>query len=123
LQIGQYHRQNNGVTSKTIKLFVTNGNYYTDSDTVFLSYFDTSFNQNVDPGSFIWAPTTAEGDNAQPTPWRSPQIFEDYWDSSELERGTTVVKLPSGAQSNFTYFSTTATTIENQAFGVERGRK
>jgi len=122
LQIGQYH-ENEGVTSEDIKLFITNANYYTDTDAAFLSYFNTTFNADVEPGDFIWADGTGEDDSAQPTPWRSPQIFSDYLDSDDLTSGTTNVNLPSGASSNFTYYIYTATTLQNDAFGVKEGRK
>jgi len=116
LQIGQYH-QNGGDTLDTIKLIVTNANYYTDSDVPFLAYFSTNFNAGVSPGAFLWAPPTEQDGTAQPVPWRSPQIFSD-----ELNENTLKSRFQTIPNRNFTYATISTRTVSNTAYGVKAGQ-
>jgi hypothetical protein len=80
LNIGQYQTMQNGDLSKTIKLILTPPNINPNPRSkevplYLLSYFETSFNQDVEPGDFLWP---SEG---LIVPLRSPQIFADYLDA------------------------------------------
>lgn len=116
--IGQYQTIDNGDLDKTLKMIVTNNNYYSDSNAKFLSYFSTSFNEDVSPGDFVWAPGTGSGQIAQQTPWRSMQIFQESMDSAALEDAFVEI-----SGTNLTTAVYKATTIDNPAFGVKEGQK
>lgn len=106
-----------GDMQKKLKVVLTDQNYYQDTNAKFLSYFQTSFNEGVSPGKFVWAPPTSPSSNAQSTPWRSPQIFNDYLDESMIKNSKKHI-----VGTNITYVHVNATTIENKAFGVLPGQ-
>jgi hypothetical protein len=113
INIGQYHALQDADLDKTIKVVLTNTNEEWNTTfqyTQFLQYFNASFNQNVAPGGFLWAPSYS-------TPYRSPQIFEDYMDEDSLN-----ALLEPVPGSNMTTAILTATTTANVAFGVLAGQ-
>lgn len=118
LNIGQYQTVDGGSLDKTIKVIMSNNNFYEDSHVNVLSYFNATFNAKVAPGDFIWAPATAAGSQVQNAPWRSYQIFEDYLDDTILSSC-----LLSFAGSQLRYCFMNATTIDNAYFGVKAGQK
>ena len=89
-----------------------------DSNAKILSYFETTFNTNVEPGEFIWAPfTVPDSRSAQETPWRSPQIFAEFLDDELLEAQFSEI-----GSTGITTSTYEVTTIENAAFGVQAGQ-
>jgi len=48
--IGQYHREGYDPQRSTLKVIVTNNNYYTANNVKLRAYFATDFNSNVSPG-------------------------------------------------------------------------
>jgi hypothetical protein len=118
--IGQYHSLNTTDLNQTLKVIVTNNNYYTDLNTKFLSYFSTPFNQGIAPGDFIWPPKTLAGTATLNTnPWRSMQIFTDYLDDDLFLAKFEKID----ANSNITTAMYEATTLANPAFGVRAGQR
>ena len=119
--IAQY--QKNHTLNETIKVIVTNHNYYEDTNVKFLSYFNTTFNQDIEPGALVWAPTpygnqsflSVGGGNLHP--WRSMQIFSDYMDDAILR--SQCLPIP---RVNLTTATFHVTTIRNRAFGVTGGQ-
>jgi hypothetical protein len=106
--------------NQTLKVIVTNNNYYTDTNTKFLSYFQTPFNQGIAPGDIIWPPTAlAGGSTLNTNPWRSMQIFSDFLDDDLFV--SQFQKLD--ATSNITTAIYEATTLANPAFGVQAGQR
>jgi hypothetical protein len=116
MNIGQYQTIDDGDLTVPIKLIVTNNNYYTDSNVKFLAYFNTTFNQEAEPGAFDWAPPTGSG-VAQAAPWRSMRIFAEYLDDASLLAAFEPIE-----DTNLTTAVYTATTIDNPAFGVKAGQ-
>jgi hypothetical protein len=118
--IGQYHTIDKGDLGKTLKVIVTNNNFYTDSNVRFLSYFSTPFNQGIAPGDFIWPSfTIAGGVSAQEAPRRSTQIFNEFLD----DKGMLAKFEPIPNSSGLTSARYQATTIQNDAYGVMQGQK
>jgi hypothetical protein len=123
--IGQYQSGVGGSdTSKTLKIFLTNMNDNGDSNVEFLSYFQTSFNSGVEPGSYLWPPSSTLATTSleynltsAATPIRSAQIFETSLDESQLAQSTNSV-----AGTNLTYAMLSAVTTNNPAFGVSAGQ-
>jgi len=112
LNIGEYQMsEDGGDPSITVKVLLTDMNQIKDSNVKILSYFNTTFNQNIEPGDFVWAPS-------EQVPWRSPQIFDNYLDNAMIQQAT--VSVPG---TSLTYTPITATTISNRAFGVSAGQK
>jgi len=98
--------------NSSLKIILTNCN--DQWDTVFnraqlLQYFSTYFNQGVVPGEYLWAPTYY-------TPFRSPQIFEEYLDEDGLDALLEPIE-----GSNMTTARLTGTTVDNPSFGVVAG--
>lgn len=118
MNIGQFHTVDNGNLNKTMKVILTNHNYYQDTNVKFLSYFNTTFNEDVAPGDYIWAPGTVPGTAAQNAPWRSMQIFGEF-----LDDDTMVAAFEPISSTNLTSAVYTATTIDNPAFGVKAGQR
>jgi len=116
LDIGQYQKNNpqdveDGTVVKVLVVNADPGPVPTYNAVLFLSYFNTAFNEGVPPGGYVWAPVHA-------TPWRSPQIFEETLDeetffalAEQIEGRNTTTTLLSG------------TTIDNSAFGTVAGQK
>lgn len=120
--IRQY--QVDGDINRTLKVIVTNNNYYTDTNMKLLSYFATTFNQDIVPGDYIWPPSAVDNQlMAHYTPYRSPQIFVDYMDDILFESKFVSVH-NSTANSNLSYaIFHQLTTIENVAFHIRGGQK
>lgn len=119
LTVGRHHTEDNADLSKPLKIIKCFTYFESDKDTKFLAYFNTTFNQGVEPGDFLWAPSTIAERNVQPNPWRSPQMFEEYLDQDSLDsiRGGFLPGVNCSAS------ELTATTIENKAAGVKAGQK
>jgi len=117
LNVGQYQTVDNGDLTKTLKVILTNNNMNTSSNVQFLSYFQTSFNQGIAPGDFLWLPSWSMYGPPAPTPVRSNQIFADYLDDELLTS-----KLQQLSGTNMTYALMNATTLDNVAFGVKAGQ-
>jgi hypothetical protein len=116
MNIGQYQSIDVGDLTVPIKLIVTNNNFYADSNVRFLAYFNTTFNQEAEPGAFDWAPPAGSG-VAQPTPWRSMRIFAEYLDDASMLAAFEPIE-----DTNLTTAVYTATTIDNPAFGIKAGQ-
>lgn len=118
LNIGQYQTVDAGSLANTMKVIVTNNNFFEDTNVKFLSYFSTTFNQGIPPGNFIWPPSTVTGKNAQENPWRSPQIFREYLDDESLLSAFVPI-----VGTNLTTAIYSVTTTNNPAFGTKAGQK
>ena len=79
-----------------------------------LSYFNTTFNQGVDPGAFLWP---AEMDQHMNLPLYSTQIFDSYLDFEMLNNISQPIE-----GMNVTTALLKATTIENPAFHTMAGQ-
>ena len=104
-----------GPSSTCLRAIVTNNNVYTDSNFNILSFFNTSFNQGIEPGGFLW-PTSWAMNYTMPNPRRSPQIFAECMSNADLDDA--LVSIPG---TNFSTALLRGTTIKNDAFGVEAG--
>lgn len=111
LSIGEYQSLEQGDTSMTLKVLLLNSNNFDNSTSSnpYLAYFNTDFNQDVAPGDFLWT----KGQ----TPWRSPQIFQEYMDWAIL---ASLVSPIEGTR--FSTLKMSGTTIDNPAFGVVSGQ-
>lgn len=118
LNIGHYHTIDGGSLTETLKVIVTNNNFIEDTNVKFLSYFSTTFNQNVNPGEFVWPPGTVPGDSAQENPWRSMQIFQDYLDDESMLAQFIPIQ-----NTDLTTAIYEVTTVANPAFGVKAGQR
>jgi hypothetical protein len=122
--LGQYHsslKTTTGFGNHTLKVIVTNNNYYTDRNTKFLSYFATPFNRGIAPGEWIWPPASLAGTAARNTnPWRSMQIFADVLDDAQL---LSQFEPLDDDGSNITTAVYEATTVANPAWGVRAGQR
>jgi hypothetical protein len=121
MNIAQYQTVDNGDLGSVMKVILTNNNFVSDGNTKFLSYFKTTFNKDVAPGDFIWAPPSAAGSTAQiaqANPWRSPQIFEQELDDSDMVAAFRPIEGTS--LTTAVYY---ATTIDNAAFGTKAGQQ
>lgn len=122
--IAQYQKDPNHSLNTTIKVILTNHNYYEDTNMKFLSYFNTSFTKGIAPGHLVWPPT-AYGNSSFLSfggfnfhPWRSMQIFSDYMDDAIML--SKFVPIPNF---NLTTAIYEVTTIDNRAYGVKGGQK
>lgn len=123
MSIGEYQTTDDGDLTKTLKLVLTKANFIgdTNSDSLFLSYFATTFNQGVTPGDYIWpianasAPASSASTN---TPIMSVQIFAEEMTLETLES----LRVPVTG-TNLTTAVVTATTVDNAAFGTKAGQK
>ena len=104
-----------GPSSTCLRAIVTNNNMYSDSNFNMVSFFNTSFNQGIEPGGFLW-PTSWAMNNTIPHPRRSPQIFAECMSVADLDEA--LVSIPG---TNFSTAVLRGTTINNDAFGVEAG--
>lgn len=107
--------QKSGNLSATLKVVLTNTNIWSDasySTSMILSYFNTTFNQGVHPGAYIWAPE-------QVAPWPSSQIFDTYLDATMLNDSMQ----PISNGSNVTTALLNGTTLNNPMYGVQAGQK
>ncbi|CAB9522678.1 expressed unknown protein [Seminavis robusta] len=115
INIAQYHLTAQNPLDKTLKIVVTNTNEAGswDSDRMnaqLLQYFNTSLNQGVPPGDYIWF-------DALPLPFRSPQIFQDSMDMDTLN-----ALLEPIDGSDMTTAVLQVTTTDNPAFGIQAGQ-
>ncbi|KAL3925866.1 MAG: hypothetical protein SGILL_000115 [Bacillariaceae sp.] len=102
--------------SETLKVVATLTNNCNYGPTPFLAYFDTDFNENVEPGEFLWPVNHTDSFNL---PLQSPQLFEDKLDESSLDSMTKTL-----SNLNVTYAEVKgATTLENPAFRTKAGQK
>ena len=104
-----------GPSPTCLRAIVTNNNAYTDSNFNMLSFFNTSFNQGIEPGGFLW-PTSWAMNSTIPNPRRSAQIFAECMSNADLDDA--LVSIPG---TNFSTAVLRGTTINNDAFGVEEG--
>lgn len=113
--IGQYQNSAAADLTKTLKLVLTNTNEKFTPGTYEFSqitqYFNTSWNQDIAPGGYVWLPGFVN-------PYRSPQIFEEMLTDEDL---LAVIEPIEGY--NHTTAMLEGTTVENPAFGVKRGQK
>jgi len=116
--VAEYQTVDGGDLGSTMKVVMTDMNYYTNTDVLFLVYFNTTFNSGVEPGDYLWAPGTGQSEIAQAAPFRSPQIFGDYLDTEGLE--SRIRKIDG---TNLTYAEIGGTTIRNEAFGTLDGQR
>jgi len=114
LNVAQYQNSEGADMTKTMKLVLTNNNRNFTADTYdthqILQYFETEFNQNIEPGDYIWLKHMA-------SPYRSPQVFGDSLSEDDL---MAAVEPTEG--SNITTAIFKATTGENKAFGIQAGQ-
>lgn len=103
-----------GPSSSCLRAIVTSNNMYTFSNFDMLSFFNTSFNQGIEPGGFLWPSSWAK--NMPPNPRRSPQIFAECMSDADLNDA--LVSIPG---TNFSTAVLRGTTVKNDAFGVEAG--
>jgi len=111
------YQSKHGNTDEEIKVILTIHNNINDNLNYILGYFNTTWNENVEPGEFIW-PVKGTGIGPQPTPRQSRQIFQEYQDEESLGN---VLENINGTTLTTTILS--ATTIDNDAFGVTGGQK
>jgi hypothetical protein len=76
-----------------------------------LSYFSTSFNQNVQPGGLLWVP-------GRQLPIRSPQVFEESLEEQNITDTRVSIQ-----GTNLTTSVYAATTVDNPAYGVKAGQQ
>lgn len=106
-----------GPSSSCLRAIITNNNMYTLDNFDMLSFFNTSFNQGIEPGGFLWPTSWAMNmNNTIPNPRRSPQIFAECMSDADLDDA--MVSIPG---TNLTTALLHGTTIKNDAFGVEAG--
>ena len=107
-----------GGSSTCLRAIVTDNNMNTQSNFHMLSYFNTSFNQGIDPGGFLWPTSLLWAMNMppNPNPRQSPQIFAECMSDADLNDA--LVSIPG---TNFSTAVLRGTTINNDAFGVEAG--
>jgi hypothetical protein len=114
LNIAIYQMQSNGDVSKTLRVILTANNRWQHFPFAILSYFNTTFNQGVDPGAFLWP---AEMDQHMNLPLYSNQIFDSYLDFEMLNNISQPIE-----GMNVTTALLKATTIENPAFHTMAGQ-
>ena len=117
LSIGNYQTVDSGPLQNTLKIVVTLTLLEGHNDVKFLSYFNTTFNQGIEPGEFLWQRSFQDLNTFEPNPIRSPQIFEDSLDQESFDAIKTFVP-----GINVTCAKISATTIDNPAFGVVAGQ-
>ena len=103
-------------TDGEVKLIISNNNYYSNNMNNVLGYFSTSWNEGVAPGDFIWAPGVGSG--PENNPWQSNQIFNEYLDEESLK-----ALLQPIAGTNLTSATVSATTVDNDVYGMVAGQK
>jgi len=101
----------------SVKLIMVNNNFYTNNANNVLQYFNTTNNQGVEPGGFLW-PIGVTDDTPNDAPWMSQQIFGEYYDTETL---TSVLESIEGT--NLTTARLEGNTVTNAAFGVVEGTK
>ena len=117
LNVAEYQASEGGDLEKTMKVLLTDQNYVTDSPSNILSYFQTTFNEGVPPGGFVWPPSVGANAVAAKNPRRSAQIFEDYLDTQMIDSAMMPIE---GTQMTYAYIN--ATTIDNPAYGTIAGQ-
>lgn len=114
LNIGLHQMSTNGNLTKTLKVILCNNNVLGGLPIEELAYFNTTFNQGVEPGAFIW-PTLQ--DQHLDLPLYSPQIFDSYLDLDMLNNITEPIE-----GINVTTALIKTTTIDNPAFHTRAGQ-
>ena len=115
LNIGQYQSRANGDNTEKLKVIVTlNNNYLYGPETV-LAYFNTTFNQDVEPGDFLWPINYTDNFNL---PLQSPQIFNHILDEDTFESLTQ----PIDGLNVTTTVIKGVETLENPAFHTKAGQ-
>lgn len=118
MNIGEYQK-NGGDLEKTLKIFYSHNDFADSNNVNFLSYFSTTFNQGIEPGDFIWRPpTTTDALQGVSTPWRSPQVFEEFLDDAAMEEAKQPVP-----NTDLTTAVYTGTTIDNPSVGTKAGQR
>ena len=106
-------QMSSGDLKQTLKVILTNTNEVWGTAKQFtqiLQYFKSPISQGVEPGSFNWPP-------GYTVPYQSPQIFEEFLDSSTLD--DLLKPIP---DSNMTTAILKGTNINNPIFGVKAGQ-
>jgi hypothetical protein len=119
--VGQYQQSianSHSNSSKSLKIILTNNNNYADTNVRFLEYFNTTFNQGIAPGDFIWSPPLTRGGGAEANPRRSKQIFAEYMDDATLLAAFVPIN-----GTNLTTATYELTTLANPVFKVKAGLK
>ncbi|MGK3753345.1 MAG: hypothetical protein ACI8RD_005652 [Bacillariaceae sp.] len=113
LNIGQYQTRMNGDMSKTMKVVLTITNNYEFGPTgTILPYFNTTFNENVNPGDYLWPEQDFQ------LPMISQQIFDQYMDIDSLAAITEPIP-----GLNVTTATVSAQTLENPRYHVKAGQR
>jgi hypothetical protein len=88
----------------------------------YLSYFSTSFNENIEPGDFFWPEGNLELGFTKPyvLPIQSPQIFKEHLNQTIIASHTTEIIGDLGIT---TAILPPSTTITNPAFKTKAGQK
>jgi hypothetical protein len=92
------------------------------NETRYLSYFKTSFNENIEPGAFFWPEGNAELNVIRPyvLPIQSPQIFKEHLNQTIPANYTREIIGDLGIT---TAILPPSTTIANPAFKTKAGQK
>ena len=115
MNIGQYHSKRNGDLNQNMKAVVTLNTLCGRGQEFFLAYFNTTFNDNIEPGDFLWPQNETSTFHL---PLQSPQIFDYNLTSTDLEQITSSIE-----GLNVTYaIIQGAETLENDAFQVKAGQ-
>lgn len=111
--IANYQASENYNPDEPLKMVLTNTNHASmESEyeqSMILSYFNTTFNKDIEPGKFVWAP-------GQSTPWASSQIFQESLNWNGLNALLQPVE-----NSDFTTAILSGTTLDNPIFGTRSG--
>jgi hypothetical protein len=125
--IGQYQTGSHADLKKTLKILATNNNEIGDQGVKITAYFNTSYNEHVEPGDFIWAPAFGGGGGSSDThrpnfiPYRSIQVFNTYLDYHDMMNDINITTKIIGT--NITTSFVEAITLDNPIFGVKQGQK
>ncbi|OEU23326.1 hypothetical protein FRACYDRAFT_233497 [Fragilariopsis cylindrus CCMP1102] len=114
LNIGQYQTRMNGDMSKILKVILTITNNYEFGPTgLILPYFNTTFNENVNPGDYLWPEQ-----HDFPLPMISQQVFDQYMDIDSLAAITEPID-----GLNVTTATVSAQTLENPRYHIKAGQR
>lgn len=112
--IASYQRSADANLSQTIHLVVTNTNSAFENNTYdlqqYLQYYNTHFNEGVEPGGYVWLPGFL-------SPYTSPQIFAESLQDEDMLNAVEEID-----GSNLTTLRLSGTTIDNPAYGVRAGQ-
>jgi len=118
---GAVGRLQNLQPEKKIKAIITNHNLGTVRDINFLGFFETKWNEGVQPGEYYWPfdPDSPSDILINTVPQRSYQIF-----GNELLNETSLADMTEGIPGDDTNITTAlfdATTIDNPAYDIRAG--